>query len=128
MGLLPKYVNYQDLLKDLEDNKVPCSTYDDAVAIVQAQEKVETVFRGTFEQVKWERDIAIDQLKSYGIELGEKADLAEVKHGRWLISCDGYYPYCSECREEPENGKMTKYCGNCGAKMDNSILRKCDKA
>ena len=74
MGLLPKYVNYQDLIKDLEDNKVPCSTYDDAVAIVQAQEKVEAVFRGTFEQVKWERDVAIDQLKSYGIEMGEKAD------------------------------------------------------
>lgn len=46
------------------------------------------------------------------------ADVAEVVHGRWLINSDGYYPYCSECKEEPKNGIMTHYCPNCGAKMD----------
>ncbi len=40
------------------------------------------------------------------------------KHGQWFINPDGYYPYCSECHEEPEGGKMTKFCPNCGAKMD----------
>ena len=39
-------------------------------------------------------------------------------HGKWLINCDGYYPYCSVCTEEPESRNMTKYCPNCGAKMD----------
>lgn len=39
-------------------------------------------------------------------------------HGRWIINPDGYYPYCSECKEEPEHGEMTNYCPNCGAKMD----------
>lgn len=38
--------------------------------------------------------------------------------GRWLINSDGYYPYCSECKEEPKSGIMTHYCPNCGAKMD----------
>ena len=42
--------------------------------------------------------------------------LVHGKHGRWLINCDGYYPYCSRCGHEP--GKMTKYCGGCGAEMD----------
>ena len=39
------------------------------------------------------------------------------KIGEWRINSDGYYPYCSECKEEPKNRKMTKYCPNCGAKM-----------
>lgn len=41
-----------------------------------------------------------------------------VRHGRWIISSDGYYPYCSECKAEPKSGNMTKYCPNCGSKMD----------
>lgn len=45
-------------------------------------------------------------------------DTVEVVHGRWIISSDGYYPYCSECKEEPESGKMTNYCPSCGAAMD----------
>lgn len=41
-----------------------------------------------------------------------------VKHGRWLICCDGYYPYCSSCKKEPQGRGMTGYCPNCGARMD----------
>ncbi len=46
------------------------------------------------------------------------ADVQPVKHGEWKINSDGYYPYCSECGKEPESGKMTKFCPNCGARMD----------
>lgn len=35
----------------------------------------------------------------------------------WKICCDGYYPYCSECNEEPPYKIMTDYCPNCGAYM-----------
>lgn len=42
--------------------------------------------------------------------------------GVWIICCDGYYPYCSNCGYEPErpmthNDNRTPYCPNCGAKM-----------
>lgn len=37
----------------------------------------------------------------------------------WEICCDGYYPYCSECKEEPPGREMSKYCPNCGRKMVN---------
>jgi hypothetical protein len=37
--------------------------------------------------------------------------------GQWLINSDGYYPYCSICKNEPQNRVMTKYCPNCGAYM-----------
>lgn len=36
----------------------------------------------------------------------------------WIVNSDGYYPYCSNCKTEPENGKMTKFCPECGAIMD----------
>ena len=41
----------------------------------------------------------------------------EQKTGRWIISTDGYYPYCSICKNEPQGRIMTDYCPNCGAKM-----------
>ena len=47
-----------------------------------------------------------------------KAYLRPVRHGRWIISSDGYYPYCWDCKARPKGGNMTKYCPNCGAKMD----------
>ena len=46
------------------------------------------------------------------------ADVAEVVYAKWEISSDGYYPYCSHCKTEPENGVMSKHCPECGAKMD----------
>lgn len=50
------------------------------------------------------------------------ADVEPVKYGKWKFNCDGYYPYCSECNNEPDGGKLTKYCPNCGAKMDCELL------
>lgn len=46
------------------------------------------------------------------------ADVAEVIHAKWEICSDGYYPYCSHCKSEPENGVRSKYCPECGARMD----------
>ncbi len=57
-------------------------------------------------------------LLARGLDMIPTADVVEVRHGKWLINSDGYYPYCSECKEEPEGDKMTKYCPYCGAKMD----------
>lgn len=48
--------------------------------------------------------------------LKDGADGGVVK-GKWLINPDGYYPYCSKCKEEPEGRKMTKFCPECGAYM-----------
>lgn len=39
------------------------------------------------------------------------------KTGQWLINSDGYYPYCSICKNEPQGRIMTDYCPNCGAYM-----------
>jgi hypothetical protein len=40
-----------------------------------------------------------------------------IKHGKWIINSDGFYPYCSECGFRPER-YMTRYCPGCGRRMD----------
>lgn len=57
----------------------------------------------------------IATVKNY--EVREQPAIDPVRHGKWIISSDGYYPYCSECHYRPEKN-MTNYCPNCGARMD----------
>jgi len=40
------------------------------------------------------------------------------KRAHWYINPDGYYPQCSNCKNEPQGREMTDYCPSCGAKMD----------
>ena len=40
------------------------------------------------------------------------------KQAQWLIDPDGWYPYCDNCRHEPKNGVMSKYCPECGSLMN----------
>lgn len=68
----------------------------------------------------------------------DKADFAEVIHGKWIVNAwDGQDwkiipykqgrhtdPFCSRCKEPAMRGarsgcyEISKYCPNCGAKMD----------
>lgn len=52
------------------------------------------------------------------------ADVARVVHGEWLLRHEGYGHYweCSVCHKNPciYVTEDTKYCPNCGAKMDGS--------
>ena len=52
----------------------------------------------------------------------EAADVAPVVHGRWVLRHEGrgHYWECSVCHENPciYVTKNTKFCSNCGAKMD----------
>ncbi len=72
-----------------------------------------------------EREKAIGLIERYGGDIAVReikrlptADVRPERHGHWIISCDGYYPYCSECTKEPQGRVMTDWCPNCGAKMD----------
>lgn len=60
------------------------------------------------------------------IDNSPTADVVEIKHGKWIICCDGYYPYCNQCGYEPirplgKDDNRTPYCPNCGAKMEKEI-------
>lgn len=60
----------------------------------------------------YERDIEALQLGIKAIEQAEKGETAN-----WIICCDGYYPFCSVCGEEPPGREMSRYCPNCGRRM-----------
>ena len=59
-----------------------------------------------------------------------KTDAIDTKHpeASWEINPDGYYPYCSNCGEEPQDGRnLMFYCANCGCHMTggpNSYMEK----
>ena len=95
-----------------------------AASIVDKQPTIDPlkngyVLSGVLDQVRWERDVAIEQLNSYGIQLGEKAELEIVKHGKWVENHGTWY--CSECGKSGYKGyipaKPSDYCPNCGARM-----------
>ena len=51
-------------------------------------------------------------------------DAVEVVHGRWIVVDDGVligkgtHFECSKCGTWESWGRLSKYCPNCGAKMD----------
>ena len=49
----------------------------------------------------------------------------DTNEGVWVISPDGYYPYCNQCGYEPPyvfgSDVRTPYCSNCGAKMRKEV-------
>ena len=97
---------------------------------IEKMPTVDAVSRGVLDQVRWERDVAIEQLESYGVSLGEKADVTKVVHGHWisLTDCANAGVYCSVCGKKvwkedyawcnKKNRLRSNYCPHCGAKMD----------
>ena len=50
------------------------------------------------------------------------ADVATVRHGRWIDSLARITPYCSACGHSHRSLIRTpNYCPNCGAKMDGEL-------
>ena len=74
------------------------------------------------------REATIDRLeKLFGLQAATArviikaipaADVAPVRHGRWVTRpyMMGNTQYCSRCGEN--YGRKYNYCPNCGAKMD----------
>ena len=59
----------RDNIKDLADYLI-----ENGVVIPEEQPTQETVSRELYEQIKWERDTALNQLERIGVSLGEKTD------------------------------------------------------
>ena len=78
----------------------------------------DVVSRGLYEPIKWERDIALEQLESYGISLGSNAEVVKVVHGEWEIVDFAGNMQCSVCGEIGcKINDESNYCPNCGADM-----------
>ena len=74
-------------------------------------------------EVCYRREVCNDieeQIKELGcIDFIARADVQEIKHGEWIMTCNGDYYYCSECLnyKKPIDREFF-YCPHCGAKMD----------
>lgn len=78
-----------------------------------------------------ERELAIEALSRgegcgnvcrRAIERILSADVAPVRHGRWIDSLARITPYCSACGHSHRCLIRTpNYCPNCGAKMDDEL-------
>lgn len=60
-----------------EDGKSFCITMDALIRFINNLPTIDPVKHGyvpieVVRQIQWERDVAIDQLNSYGVQLGEK--------------------------------------------------------
>lgn len=65
----------------------------------------------------WSMNTLYDEMKNL-----PAADVAPVVHGKWELRHEGYGHYweCSVCHTNPciYVTRNTKFCPNCGAKMD----------
>lgn len=51
------------------------------------------------------------------IEFMPTEDVVPVRHGMWVFD-DYFVPHCSECGTEIAMDKISPFCPNCGAMMD----------
>lgn len=101
---MDKYISAEKLKRDLIDNR---SFFPAIVArAIEDMPAADVVSTEGLKQIMWERDFAIDQLKSYGVGFAEKADVVRVVRCKdcsvWerreddLIKC----PYCFDLKED----------------------------
>lgn len=83
------------------------------------------MWQGYYESYPWEVHCAIVEIVRLVKEEISKiptSDVTPVVHGEWLLRHEGYGHYweCSSCHKNPciYVTKDTRYCPNCGAKMD----------
>ena len=93
---MPKYINADELIKFLQTTRKNLP-YDSKDFFTRDEMLL------NFEQM---------------INIMPTADVQQVKHAEWKINCDGYYPYCSNCKQEPHGREMSQYCPHCGCRMD----------
>ena len=135
-----EYINREEALRqifleamghDFDFNAEHRKIYISAKRAVKNTPAADVVSKELYEQIKWERDAALAQLKDYGVSLGEKADVVEVRHGRWerVIPTKSAAKWstkvsCSQCHDQ--GYERYNYCPNCGAYMMGESNGKCE--
>ena len=122
-----------DYVKDVYSIRNKNNTYiwhRDIIDAIYSVPSTDVVSVEIYQQVKWERDTAIKQLKDdYGVGFCEKKnpDLIIMKHGKWIWDrniADYEREYlCSCCGKRAlydydGTQNLSKFCPCCGAKMD----------
>lgn len=86
---------------------------------IDRESAIKSLLNDCLGQVSYSREDAADCIRYM-----DAADVATVLHGRWnrpYISGtkrQNPYCFCTWCGNPVKPKKVTKYCPNCGAKMD----------
>ena len=78
---------------------------------IKKETAIKSLLNDCLGQVSYSREDAADCIFWL-----DAADVAPVRHGKWLHRKNGV-AYCSECEVDTVEDE-TNYCPNCGAKMD----------
>ena len=81
------------------------------MAYIERESAIKSLLNDCLGQVSYSREDAADCIFWL-----DAADVAPVRHGKWLHRKNGV-AYCSECEVDTVEDE-TNYCPNCGAKMD----------
>lgn len=128
---MKEYVEREMVCNDCANQKI---CVDKSRCPVGRASAADVVSRAAFDQVMWERDVAIQQLREdYGVGLGEKkaADVVESKRGHWIdtgmsnstgpiIQCSACKKFINPSESAIELGRQKKepdFCEKCGADM-----------
>lgn len=99
-----KYINVNTLLQDIErsrsdnnhNNPIASQVHNGEhrhfIKMVLDQPAADVVSRELFEQIKWERDIAMSQLEEHGIAFGMKKEYTDVVKVVRCKDCVYYSP------------------------------------
>lgn len=82
-----------------------CNQYDlrELLADIEVLPSAEAVLKGTYEQVRWERDTALEQLKELGYSLGEKPRKSDlISRQKAINTAEKMYSVC-------DTGNITDY-------------------
>ena len=74
-----------------EKNREYVAGWNGVIALIEAAPAVDAVSRSVFEQIKWERDCAMQQLKDHDIPFGGiTPDVVKVVRCKNCRRCDGF--------------------------------------
>ena len=117
-----EYIERVALIKDIEVNQRNTEHHKDGrgkrihvcehrhfIRMVHEQPAADVVSRGVFEQIKWERDMAMQQLEEHGIPFGAKADVVAVVRCK---NCDYWKDTSDDTTTEPHWGECRKPLGD----------------
>lgn len=77
-----RYIDADVILDIMRDEMAGTGYQNRAMNIIKYAPTADVVSKEAFEQVKWERDTAIEQLESYGVGFCEEKELVEVKRSK----------------------------------------------
>lgn len=104
-----------------------CNDYKGCAESIALDMAVESLKKqSVFEQIKWERDVALEQLEEIGVCLGRKMDDVKEAMEKQIpkkpdTECDDWI--CPNCKEEYDiYFDKYDYCPRCGQAIDKSYM------